>query len=162
MNYSICFSELLEQYQKKSDNGEAEKLPSDFKDIALAFFELGRTFQQTERPSDIELLSMLRASQVVLKQEYPLKRQQAVKDYIKGRFQSEAILIFNADSDNELRVGELAKTLYQGLNNFPEVTEHYPEGKIKDLMPTVETVRKWISEIAPDYARKGGRPKKDK
>lgn len=56
--------------------------------------------------------------------------------------------LWDADHDCELRIGDVAELVRAEMQH---------QGR---KPPKIDTVRGWISQAAPDYARKGGRPKK--
>lgn len=56
--------------------------------------------------------------------------------------------LWAADHDHELRIGYVAGVVHREMQR---------QGR---KPPKIETVRGWISQEAPDYARQGGRPKK--
>lgn len=58
---------------------------------------------------------------------------------------------WDADIDKKIRIGEMAQTVYAQLHT---------EGHSARLPGDPDAVRKWISAVAPPYARKGGRSKK--
>lgn len=66
----------------------------------------------------------------------------------KVEAQQQARQLWANDADEEWRVGEAAKMIQAHLENKGLGTY------------TEKTVRDWIKETAPAYARKGGRPKK--
>lgn len=56
--------------------------------------------------------------------------------------------LWGTDHDCELMIGYVAELVHADMQR---------QGR---KPPKIETVRRWISQAAPDYARKGGRPKK--
>lgn len=56
------------------------------------------------------------------------------------------------DSERQIRIGAMALKVYQALHG----TEH------EESLPLDQSaLRKWIKEVAPDYARMGGPPRKN-
>ncbi len=58
---------------------------------------------------------------------------------------------WKADTEKRIRITEMAETIWAEILG----TEH-----ANQRPETIDTVKSWIRPIAPDYAKKGGRPKK--
>lgn len=58
--------------------------------------------------------------------------------------------LWNQDTDNKIKIKEMAITVHAELNR----TEHRNE-----LPDQSVSLKKWIEDIAPEYAREAGRPK---
>lgn len=56
-----------------------------------------------------------------------------------------------ADTTHKIRIGDMAERVYRALAS---------EGFTDSLPDTAERVKEWIKPVAPDYARKGGKPRK--
>lgn len=80
----------------------------------------------------------------------PLAAQSAVKASAVERAKVIASELWQADSAQELRVGDMAEKVYRRLD---------AEGFTAALPDTVERIKEWIKVVAPGYARKGGRRK---
>ena len=58
---------------------------------------------------------------------------------------------WNSDTEKNIRVAEMAEIIWSEILD----TEH------KDSRPeTIDAIKGWLRPFAPDYAKKGGRPKK--
>lgn len=75
------------------------------------------------------------------------KAKQAAQD----RARKIAAELWQADAARAIRIGEMADRVYRQLTL---------EGFTEALPDTVERLKKWINPAAPDYARKGGKPRK--
>ncbi len=62
-----------------------------------------------------------------------------------------AIELWHADTAQKIRISDMAERVYRTLAS---------EGFIDSLPDTAERVKEWIKPVAPDYARKGGKPRK--
>lgn len=59
--------------------------------------------------------------------------------------------IWKKDIDQQIRIGEMAQMVYAELHQ---------EGRSSSLPKDADALRKWISQVAPSYSRRGGRSKK--
>ncbi len=74
-----------------------------------------------------------------------------VKSAAIARGQAIAIDLWKADAAKQIRLGDMAERVYRAL-----VDEGF-----KEILPgTSDRLKEWIKPVAPDYARKGGRPRK--
>ncbi|MNR34390.1 hypothetical protein D3C85_1521600 [compost metagenome] len=81
----------------------------------------------------------------------PLARKQAAKSMVIDRAQSIAKERWKLDTNQKIRIGEMAELVWAELAK---------EG-LADLRPeNTQQIRNWIKPAAPDYARKGGKPRK--
>lgn len=60
--------------------------------------------------------------------------------------------LWNNDRENKIRISEMANLVYRELYDS-EYREQLPDNQ--------ETLTGWIQDVAPDYARTGGRPKNE-
>lgn len=81
----------------------------------------------------------------------PLVRQKAAKDAAITHAQAIATELWQADTAQEIRLGDMAERVYRALA---------AEGLTDSLPDTAERIKEWIKPVAPDYARKGGRRRK--
>ncbi len=75
----------------------------------------------------------------------------AQKGLAKSRALSIAAAQWRLDTDQELRIGDMAERVYRALA---------AEGFTEALPGTAERIKEWIKPAAPEYARKGGRRRK--
>jgi len=83
-----------------------------------------------------------------LRREKPLAEKARTLQSAKTSIQAHALELFRNDTEEELKTGYVVKLLHDMANS--------QSGRSLN----VTTVRNWVSEVAPDYAKKGGRPRK--
>jgi hypothetical protein len=81
----------------------------------------------------------------------PLIEQNTAKAAAVERAKAIAAELWQSDTAQEIRIGEMAERVYRALA---------AEGFASSLPGTAERLKDWIKPIAPDYARKGGRRRK--
>ena len=73
---------------------------------------------------------------------------------------------WDSDTEKKIRIGEMAKDVNAGLNEYiDEISKKLPEkaALFRKNMPKDPAIfRKWIKDEAPEYAKKRGRPVKNK
>lgn len=80
-----------------------------------------------------------------------LSLQNANRELVKQMAQAKAVELWDADSAQEIRIGDMADKVYRAL----ALTAALPH-----LPGTAEPIHDWIRPVAPAYARKSGRTKK--
>lgn len=80
-----------------------------------------------------------------------LFKYNAEKKQAQEAAQAIAHALWAEDTTEAIRIGEMADKVYRHLVGL---------GKHDALPDTSDSVKDWISSVAPDYARKGGRQKK--
>lgn len=114
-----------------------------FADIVAGFFILGDTLVRPHVKSKVE-------RQVAFDNGPLCKRNNhkaAAIEYAKVI----AAEIWDADTEQKIRVGEMAERVWARLVN---------EGLDEWLPDKVESIKEWLKSVAPEYARKGGAPRK--
>lgn len=81
-----------------------------------------------------------------------LKEVNEKKAEVKARAAALATEKWQADTHEQIRIGAMADEVYRAL-----LGEGY---KLKDMPDSKEGVKPWIKDVAPSYARSGGRPRK--
>jgi hypothetical protein len=82
----------------------------------------------------------------------PIGGMNAAKASAVERAQAIATELWQADIGQTIRVGDMADRVYRALTD---------EGLTESLPGTAERLKEWIKPVAPDYARKGGRRRKN-
>lgn len=122
--------------------------------IAMAFYKLGMAVEEMQHPTREHLAEvddlLIQRTNTDSRRHHKLELKAQKSRSVKQQVQEEAKALFDADSDEELRTGYVSQLL--------EDTACSLAGK--NLTPAI--IRKWVSEIAPEYAKKPGAPKKDK
>jgi len=132
--------------------------------IAIAFFNLGQAANDLCHLSDWERAKLYRAAAKAAQYEVEkLKRERALifknglATAIKEIAQRVALMRWEVDTAEEIRLGEMCG------NIFAEFCEASKGKDWEELLPdTSEGIKPWLREVAPDYAKKQGRPKKKK
>lgn len=81
----------------------------------------------------------------------PLTEANSAKAAAVYRAKAIATELWQADTTQEIRLGDMADRVYRAL-----VAEDFAES----LPGSAERIKEWIKPTAPDYARKGGRRRK--
>lgn len=132
---------------------------------AIGSFMMGTpTVSQTEARSDKEIIALLKQEIADLKNQPPqVKAEQADalandkelsglakynsdKAYIIATSQALASYIWSMDTEKAIRTGDMVHQVRQVMHNVAP-----------QLLPDNERIREWLSSIAPDYAKKGGK-----
>ena len=104
------------------------------------------------------------------KRELPFELRKQLVNELRRRVQILAQAIWAGDSQRKIRVGEMAEQIMEKLpllhRRIVESVDVQPPvfdattNKTLDSwsLPKEQTLKRWLSEIAPEYARKGGRP----
>jgi hypothetical protein len=132
--------------------------------IAMAFFRLGQAANDFSHPSveeqwklSLEALQACHYRVEKLKRERPLITKNGMLLAIKEIAQRAALMRWTDDTAKEIRLGEMCVIIFAEL---------YKASKDKDwaeLFPDKsDGLKPWLREVAPDYAKKHGRPKKNK
>lgn len=79
-------------------------------------------------------------------------RKSPARDNAKFAAKTLANYLWNKDTDNKIKIKEMAITVYAELNQ----TEH----RVK-LPDQAVSLKEWIKEVAPAYAKEAGRPKRN-
>ena len=90
-----------------------------------------------------------------IQQRLPLLKRNARKQELMGSVRAHARQLWEEKDDQRLRITEMSELLWKEIVSSPQ----YPE--FSDLLPDKPAgLKPWIRPVAPDYARRGGRPKK--
>ena len=139
------------------ENADTEN-PDSLAALALRFYWLGKSTKGLEEVSEPEKISLLKEhvklQKADLARSRPRLRREAGYETLREIVLSEAAAIWAADGEKEMRIGGMAVTLRE------ELLRRIDFDKWPCPCPTVATVKIWLAEIAPEYARARGRPKK--
>lgn len=78
----------------------------------------------------------------------PLRDKADQQQKAKAAIQAEANELWENDTDKEFKTGEIAKLLHEKAVELAGTDLSLP------------VVKRWVSAVAPEFAKKGGRPKK--
>ncbi len=95
-----------------------------------------------------------------LARRWPLDERNSYKKVVKKFAQQIAKRNWEADTDRNIRIGEMTQIVWAELvdEKIPADTRNI----IMEALPnSADGLRKWLSPVAPDYAKKSGRPSKN-
>lgn len=106
---------------------------------------------------------VLEARQALLKKfdsELPFKLKEGYLKNLKEAVQKMALRLWESDDDQAVRVSKMAELVRNQIANenapwLVEIRKELPKFSI----PKAAQFKRWISEVAPPYAKKGGAPK---
>ncbi|MCY1294725.1 hypothetical protein D9M70_440350 [compost metagenome] len=138
----------------RNELGSIGERPEWLDPLLFLAFNLGLLAAHLEheqvRPHEL-LAQGLNALQADRKRLAGLALQNASKEEVKQMARELAVKLWDADSAQEIRIGDMAEKVYRTLAS----TDALPH-----LPGTVEPIHDWIRPVAPAYARKRGRKKK--
>lgn len=124
--------------------------------IAVAFFDMGRKAERLKHPSDDEISEFMQVRFEKSKRELPLKLKNSKIRFLKGCAEIIARRIWEKDAKQEIKLIDACEKVWPELI---DVAEHY--NVPRDYYPNdAAGLKPWLRPLAPEYARKGGRPKK--
>ncbi|MFC1689787.1 hypothetical protein ACFL07_09080 [Pseudomonadota bacterium] len=132
---------------------------NDPNQISWAFYRLGRITHQLESKSAEEMEELHKLADHSKKARAPLNRINAIRGYAKNIAQAFAIQKWESEEEGKTRISEMCEHVWQ------RICEERYEGKIGqviiDGLPDKPSgLKAWLREIAPDDAKKPGRPPK--
>ena len=123
--------------------------------LATAFYSLGCAAESLQHPSQEESLDRLKAQLDKMHREFPLKKRQLQKELLQGMAKIIAERVWRNDEDQEIRLTDACHHVW------PELVEVAHDRGFEDALPDKpESLKPWLREFAPDYARKAGPPRK--
>jgi hypothetical protein len=125
----------------------------DPREIASAFYNLGQTAERLSHPSMEEQLTYRYAYIEKLKSELPLRVSSERRNVLIEAIQEKALKLWAADSDKDFRLTEMCKLL---LSEAQDIAKHIGT----EVPTTADTLKPWLRKVAPEHAKKQGRPKK--
>ena len=156
---------FIEKYQghknaiQKLVNKVGSHNTADAEYLAWHSFNLGYiTLTSKLSPSEIRLANILEGNQKFQKSFSGLEIKNWTASLWKQVAQQIASSNWANDKSEIIRTGEMAERVLSELESIrPDQERMIPA--LREF-PTQKTVQGWISAIAPDYAKKGGRPRK--
>lgn len=121
--------------------------------LCIAMFKLGEVAGRMNLPSELEVKKTRIAE---LKRTIGLQIHNSEKAWLKQIAQAFAEDFWQKDVQNKIRVSEMTDEVYSKIHAV------FGSNPIIDYLPEKEAFKDWIREVAPDYAKKGGRPAKAK
>jgi len=149
-----CMDDLSESIKQ----GDVEK-------TFTSAFRLGMLEKELKYPESIHL-KVFHQQQIIEKKEESLKAYNSVKRLYKDVAQEFAKILWSKDKEQKIRIGEMCEILWSEIIDNPQLTEYVKDEfdkRVVDFMPNdAQGLKPWIKDVAPDYAKLGGRPSKSK
>lgn len=125
--------------------------------IASAFYYLGRLAEELEQPTHSDMAELYKAKTEKLRREYPLFEKNLRAKFLKDMAQAIAETVWESDLKHQIRLAEACEMVW------PQLVDIAIRRDMQELMPDkASSLKDWLRPVAPEYARKGGRPKKVK
>lgn len=114
-------------------------------DLLITHYQLSRIIEGTLvlKDAPVETIETL-----IEKEAQRPRGKSRAKEHAQLAAKTLANYLWNQDTDNKIKIKEMAITVYAELNQ----TEHHSQ-----LPDQSVSLKKWIEDIAPDYAREPGR-----
>lgn len=120
--------------------------------IVMAFYALGKAVEAFDHPDKREYLEQIqtlyRKQLADEKRKFPTYRKQAAIEACRNI----AARIWASDYTQEIRLADMCERIYKMM--LDQGAGEYLPGESQGL-------KQWIRPVAPDYARRPGRPKKN-
>lgn len=130
----------------------------DMARVCFAFMELGLKGGEISNPTDEELDLIQNgpsALRINMERVKALREQSDRQRYLREKAQALAAYYWARDSHQTIRLSEMCQQVYADLWPYVEA------GDMSGLLPAAaDGLKEWLRPVAPEYARKGGRPKK--
>lgn len=124
-------------------------------EIAMKLVAIGRAIEALQHPPRHMQIKMFKALESKQKSERPFKIKQERLRILKVCARSFAITRWSEDINKALRMMDMCHEVW------PELVEISDALNFKDVLPDrAELLKSWIRPVAPDWAKKGGAPKK--
>lgn len=132
----------------------------DVRKIAWAFYQMGEMAERARHPLPDEALAQAKLSLVEYRRALPLKIKSGAQASIRKAVQDHAKALWALPEHAETRVAAMAALVegevyallchlcLRGDRNVPE-------------SPSTKTLTDWVRDVAPVFAKKAGRPRKE-
>lgn len=129
----------------------------DARELAMAFTDLGRAIEAFSYPSKEQLGLLLKSRMARLKSVIPLQKKRAEANTLRETAQKLAADAWKDDLDQTIRLGEMCERVYRALAPIA-----HKAGSMDGLPSEAAGLKPWLRPVAPEWARRGGRPRKAK
>ncbi|WP_323847027.1 hypothetical protein [Microbulbifer magnicolonia] len=148
------------QFKYAVDRAASATVSGDTSEIALAFYQLGQAAGQLENEMIKEaivpaLLVQQREAKRTRKQDERNWWKSAASKTLKECAQREAVALWELDTEQLIRIGEMCELVYKKLLTATHGHELYGY-----LPGSPEGIKAWLRPVAPAYATKAGPPKR--
>ena len=121
--------------------------------IAKAFYDLGRARESLDHPTHEEMADLYKSKLSSINREYPLRITNLGREHAKEVAQIIASKKWDNDTEQNIRIGAMCEIVCREIiTNHKDFIDYIPE-KPDDM-------KSWLRPIAPEWAKKGGRPRK--
>jgi hypothetical protein len=146
-----CWRDLFEILGRAADYHEGR----NFARSCEAFFLLGQLSGELSMPSRQEYSEGMEAKLAKMKRELPLVKKNIAATTVREIAQEVAKLEWEADTDQSLRLSDMCEVIWAKL-----MSVHMSADLIDALPDQASGLKVWLRPVAPEYAKKGGRPRK--
>lgn len=137
------FLTYIEQSEAAIEGGEPDE-------IAIAFCRLGESITRLQMPSAGEIAELYRLKLADAARLQPMREKQIFIECAKEA----ATKLWANDHERKIRLGEMCERVYKLMQSIEQ--DHG-----RDFLPgESDGLKPWLRKVAPDYARRGGAPKK--
>jgi hypothetical protein len=126
--------------------------------IATAFFAVGKAVEALQHPDSNTMVELYEAKVRTMNQDAPLIEKNSKNGFLKQCVEIMATRIWEGDKKQTIKVTTACEMVWPKLVDLAE------EYKIPDdcYPDRAAGLKDWVRPVAPEYARRGGRPKKEK
>lgn len=129
--------------------------------IARAFFKLGESTQRLQQLRPGEILELCSATLGKMQRERPLIERNSQIRFLKDYAKLIAGRLWSEDSEKQVRISDACAQVWPELVDVG--LQHLGKELTEQLLPNdAGSLRPWLRPVAPEYAKKGGRPKNSK
>lgn len=122
-------------------------------DIALIFYSLGCAATETDYPKREDIMKFIKGSMENDKRKRPLELKNLQLSLLKEQSLELASKLWSTDEKQEIKLMDMCEKVYRKLNTLnPEIFKYVPND--------AAGLKPWLRKVAPDYAKKPGRPKR--
>jgi hypothetical protein len=128
---------------------------SDLPEVKLRFLRIIKNHENARH--DLWAGRAEKAEVEKINRERELRKRNENAQALKSEAQRKAQEKWQKDKEQQIRLGDMCEKVYRAIIDFAT------RSNTLDLLPgEAEGIKPWLREIAPDYAKKPGRPKKQK
>lgn len=137
----------------------------DIDQVALAFIRVGEAIERIRWPADDKFLDLVQAkiSSDKRKENSNIERHNRLKYIVIDIARKEAKKLWEDDHERKIRMRDMCYLVIDKLFEHEQLKQELGSQGIEltSMIPEhMTSMKNWFKDIAPDYARKGGRPKK--
>ncbi len=158
------FIRLVSLADKQFQNGDIESLALTMMDIGSVVKRIRMSYEYHIQDKGVGT-QQAKAVTAHFNSTSGHRERTQKQNMVKEHAQKLADLYWAKDTEQRIRVGEMAEIVYRGLVDFCSYMNSSDEKHdwLDKFLPEnhdSKKYREWLKEVAPEYAKKGGRPKK--